>query len=183
MEKRAKKNLACGMKRVLPLLHSAHKPLLGRLSHDAIFAPNIAMRNILQHIAVLLQLVAIAPLNTLMAFGVTSHAANPCCAPQPTAAAVSHDGTHCPPVAQEADFHTDPSPHSGCIPPGGDAEEHPTHDSSNSTHVCFCCFVGTIAHRAMPAPPVPLVARPNSPYLPSPLSPFAVVIDHPPCWL
>lgn len=146
------------------------------------------MKNILRHIAILLQLLALAPVNTLIAFGVTGHAANDCCTPQPTelATATTHqDVLNCCSELNEADSHDPASVYVGidCSTPDCDEGECHTQHHPASAHHCTCCFAGTIVQRDLLTPPIPMIATPISYYLPHPLSAFPPVIDHPPCLL
>lgn len=145
------------------------------------------MKNILRHIAVLLQLLALVPVNTLIAFGGTGHSANDCCTPQRTesATATTQGDFHCCSEFDEADSHDHSFICAGmdCSTPDCDEGEcHTQHHPANAHH-CTCCFVGTIVQRDLLTLPIPIIANPISRYLPHPLSAFPPVIDHPPCLL
>ncbi|MCC7436921.1 MAG: hypothetical protein IT211_00345 [Armatimonadetes bacterium] len=134
------------------------------------------MRNILHHIAVLLQLLALAPVNTLAALGVTS---NDCCAPQQPVSAAASNGDHC--CVDEARLQEHDS--DGRATPGQCSHPPSAQDQSDNAHNCTCCLVGTIACPVFLPPPSLLLACVDSHYSPHPLSTFSPAIDHPPCLL
>ena len=158
------------------------------------------MRNILRHIAVLLQLLALAPVNTLLALGVTSYPANDCCAPGPAvpveAAAPGADSTGDPCCAAETNEAHTPGHDSGgasCAAPEPSGhqpsaqdhsnQDHPDQDRSDSAHHCTCCAAALIVHPVFPTASALLASLPHSHYSPHLLPTFATAIDHPPCLL